>query len=103
MPKRSRTVIMGVLLSMFMLSTACIQAQTQHMPRGTATYLSHDDLMAIKQKSADRPVNDTQVAVVDVNNNEFHLAVGIAHRSKASVNTPGGGGVEGASHGGVFR
>jgi mannose-6-phosphate isomerase-like protein (cupin superfamily) len=94
MPKRFCTVIVGVLLSMFVLSLAYIQAQLQHMPRGTATYLSHENLMAIKQKSADQPVNDTQVAVVDVNNNEYHVGVGVVHRSKASVSTPLGGGVE---------
>ena len=93
MPKQSRTVILGVLLFMIGLPTACIKAQTQQAPSGTATYFGHDDLMAIKQKSADRPTNDTQVAVVDVNN-EYHLAVGIAHRSKASVSTGGGGSVE---------
>jgi mannose-6-phosphate isomerase-like protein (cupin superfamily) len=94
MPKRSHLVILGALLSMFVLSVVYIQAQSQHMPRGTAIILSHDDLMAIKQKSADKPVNDTQVAVASINNDEYHLAVGIAHRSKASVATPGGGGVE---------
>jgi mannose-6-phosphate isomerase-like protein (cupin superfamily) len=94
MLKRSRTVVLGVFLSVFAVSVAYVRAQTQHQPRGTAVYLSHADLMAIKQKSADKPVNDTQVAVVPINNDEFRLAVGIAHRSKASVDTPGGGGVE---------
>jgi mannose-6-phosphate isomerase-like protein (cupin superfamily) len=90
MPKQSRTVILGILLSMVVLSAARTQAQTQRMPRGTATYITHDDLMAIKQKSTASPVNDTQVAVVPINNDEFRLAVGIAHRSKASVATAGG-------------
>jgi mannose-6-phosphate isomerase-like protein (cupin superfamily) len=85
---------LGVLLFMIGLPTAYIKAQTQQAPSGTATYFGHDDLMAIKQKSADKPVNDTQVAVASINNDEYHLAVGIAHRSKASVATPGGGGVE---------
>jgi mannose-6-phosphate isomerase-like protein (cupin superfamily) len=77
---------------MFVPSIAHLQAQTQHVPGGTATYLSHDDLMAIEQKSADQPMNDSQVAVVDINNNEYHLGVGISHRSKASVK--GSGAVE---------
>ena len=94
MPKRSRLIVLGVLLSMFVISVLHIQAQSQHLPRGTAVVLPHDDLLAIKQKSADKPVNDTQVAVVPINNDEYRLAVGIAHRSKASVDTPGGGAVE---------
>lgn len=95
MLKRSRTVVLGVLLSVSVLSVVVyVRAQTQHLPRGTAVYLPHDDLLAIKQKSADKPVNDTQVAVTAINNDEYRLAVGIAHRSKASVDTPGGGGVE---------
>ena len=94
MQKGSLTVILGVMLSMFVLTIAHLQGQTQHTPRGTATYLSHENLMAIKQKSADQPVNDTQVAVLDVNNSEYHVGVGIVHRSKASVSTPAGGGVE---------
>jgi mannose-6-phosphate isomerase-like protein (cupin superfamily) len=94
MPKRFRPAMLGVLFSMLVLPIIHIHAQSQHMPRGTAIVLPHDDLMAIKQRSADKPVNDTQVAVASINNDEYHLAVGIAHRSKASVDTPGGGGVE---------
>jgi len=95
MPKRSRTLTSAVLLSsLVLLSLAYGQAQAQHLPSGTATYLSHDDLMAVKQKSADRAVNDTQVAVVDVNRGEYHVAVGIAHRSKESVNSASGGGIQ---------
>lgn len=45
--------------------------------------------MAIEQKSAGQPTNDSQVAVVDINNNEYHLAVGIAHRSNTSVKAAG--------------
>ena len=51
MRKRSLAVILGVMLSMLVLSTSYLQGQTKHTPRGTATYLSHDDLTAIKQKS----------------------------------------------------
>lgn len=94
MPKRSHLAVLGALLSMFALCVVYIQAQSQHLPRGTAVVLPHADLLAIKQKSADKPVNDTQVLVASINNDEYHLAVGIAHRSKASVDTPGGGGVE---------
>ena len=90
MPKRSH-IILGVLSFVAMPSIARLQAQTQQAPSGTATYLSHDELMAVAQKSAGQPTNDSQVAVVDINN-EYHLALGIAHRSKASVK--GSGAVE---------
>lgn len=94
MRKRSRLAALGALLFSLGVSVAYVKAQTQHLPRGTAWIVTHDELMSIKQRSADKPVNDTQVAVLPINNDEFRLAVGIAHRSKASVNTPGGGAVE---------
>jgi mannose-6-phosphate isomerase-like protein (cupin superfamily) len=94
MPKRFRPGMLGVLLSMIVLPLSYLPAQTEHMPSGTATYFSHDDLMAIMQKTADQPASDAQVAVLDVNNSEYHIAVGIAHRSKASANTSGGASVE---------
>ena len=88
-------IILGSLVVVTAASLVYAWAQAKpHLPRGTATYISGTDLLATAKKSEDKPVNDTQVAVVDVNNGEYHLAVGIAHRSKASVNTPGGGGVE---------
>ena len=90
MPKVTRKIILGALAVVFTLTIAL----AQRLPRGTATILSSADLLATAKKSADKPVNDTQVAVVDVNNGEYHLAIGIAHRSKESVSTPGGGGVE---------
>lgn len=91
------TLILGSIafaLALGAVHTLKGQTATQKLPRGTATYISNADLLAVAKRSADKPVNDTQVAVVDVNNGEYHLAVGIAHRSKASVSTPGGGGVE---------
>jgi len=91
MLKRSHVIILGVLSFMLVPSMAPLQAQTQQVPSGTATYIGHDDLMAIEQKSASQPTNDSQATVVDINN-EYHLAVGIAHRSKASVK--GSGAVE---------
>src|SRR5580700_4559620 len=97
MPKAKRNVIKIILATLVLMVVASMVrswAQTGGAARGKATYISSADLMATAKKSADKPVNDTQVAVVDVNNGEYHLAIGIAHRSKASVSTPGGGGVE---------
>ncbi len=91
MLKPSHLVILSGLSFVFAPSVAPLhaQAQPQHAPSGTATYITHDDLMAVEQKSATQPTNDSQVAVVGINNDEYHLAVGIAHRSKASVKGPG--------------
>ena len=92
MPKRFHAIVCALFSLICMPSLAHLQAQTQQPPSGTATYISHDDLMAVAQKSAAQLTNDSQVAVVGINNDEYHLAVGIAHRSKASVK--GSGAVE---------
>lgn len=92
MPKRSQVVVCALFSLIWMPSIAHLHAQAQQPQSGTATYISHDDLMAVAQKSAGQLTNDSQVAVVGVNNDEYHLAVGIAHRSKASVK--GSGAVE---------
>jgi mannose-6-phosphate isomerase-like protein (cupin superfamily) len=97
MPKVNRKMIKVILATVVLMVVASMVrswAQTGNAARGKATYIGYADLMATAKKSADKPINDTQVAVVDVNNGEYHLAIGIAHRSKASVSTPGGGGVE---------
>jgi mannose-6-phosphate isomerase-like protein (cupin superfamily) len=83
-----------MLLGIFLAAGSSAHAQGEHANSGTATYLSHDDLMALKQKSASQPTNDSQAAVVDVNNGEYHIGLGIGHRSKASVNSPSDRAVE---------
>src|ERR1019366_2223573 len=83
MPKVSTKVISGTIAVVFTLAVALVWAQ--RLPRGTATYISAADVQAVANRSADKPANDTQIAVVGINNDEDRLAVGVAHRSKASL------------------
>jgi len=82
-----------MFLCVLVLMTA--EAQTQHMPRGTAVDISNTEVQATLQKTASMPVSDQAIRVVRVND-EYNVGVGIVHRAKTSGNGgPGaGGGVE---------
>src|SRR5258706_14685185 len=61
------------------------QAQTapaaQHLPRGTATDISNDEILATVQKTAAAPASDQQIRVVSING-EYNVGVGVVHRAK---------------------
>jgi len=61
------------------------QAQTapanQHLPRGTATDISNDEILATARKTAAVPVSDQQIRVVSING-EYNVGVGVVHRTK---------------------
>jgi mannose-6-phosphate isomerase-like protein (cupin superfamily) len=77
-----------MLICASMLVTA--EAQTQHLPRGTAVDISNAEVQATLQKTASAPVSDQQIRVVSING-EYN--VGVVHRAKtAGKGGPGGGG-----------
>jgi len=71
---------------------ATAEAQTQHMPRGTAVDISNAEVQATVQKTASAPVSDQAIRVVSING-EYNVGVGVVHRAKTTgVGGPGGGG-----------
>lgn len=77
---------------------ALIQAQApaaHAVPRGTATYIGSQEIMATVAKTQSAAVNDSQVRVVginDVNNKpDYNVAVGVLHRGNTAKNGGGGG------------
>jgi mannose-6-phosphate isomerase-like protein (cupin superfamily) len=68
------------------------EAQTQHMPRGTAVDISNAEVQATVQKTASAPVSDQAIRVVSING-EYNVGVGVVHRAKTTgAGGPGGGG-----------
>ncbi len=56
-------------------------AQSTHEPRGNATDVKNDEIMAVVKKTASQAVNDTQIRVVGINN-EYNVGVGVVHRAR---------------------
>ena len=71
------------------LVTAASQAQTPHMPRGTATDVSRAEVEATVQKTASAAVSDQAIRVVSING-EYNVGVGVVHRSKSDATSKGG-------------
>jgi mannose-6-phosphate isomerase-like protein (cupin superfamily) len=63
-------------------------AQTQHMPRGTATDITKADVDATLAKTASAKVSDQAIRVVSIND-EYYVGVGVVHRSKVDSTAPG--------------
>ncbi len=64
-------------------------AQT-HEPRGAATDVKNDEIMAIVKQTAAQAVNDTQIRVVAINQ-EYNVGVGVVHRARTQgKQTPNG-------------
>ncbi len=82
-----------LLLGVSILAMA--EAQTQHLPRGTAIDISSAEVQATVQKTASTPVSDQAIRVVSING-EYNVGVGVVHRAKTvGTAAPGrGGGVE---------
>ena len=70
------------LLAMALVSVAS-QAQTPHLPRGTATDISRGEVEATVQKTASAAVSDQAIRVVSING-EYNVGVGVVHRAKTS-------------------
>lgn len=75
--------IVGVLAILFAcLTTARAQSQAAPPPGGT-THVTQAEIQAAVTKTASARVGDQQVRVVDING-EYHVGVGVVHRSKPS-------------------
>ena len=71
------------ILTLFVLSIGYqALAQSQHMPRGSATDVTNDEIKATVAKTAEAKVSDQQIRVVNVNN-EYNVGVGVVHRAKS--------------------
>jgi quercetin dioxygenase-like cupin family protein len=68
--------------ALLVLSTA-ILSQTPHMPRGTATDVTNDDIQATLKKTPTSAVSDQAIRVVSVND-EYNVGVGVVHRSRTT-------------------
>ena len=60
-------------------AVAC--AQTQHAPRGSATYVTNETIEATVKQTASAPVSDQQIRVVSING-DYNIGVGVVHRAR---------------------
>src|ERR1041384_8828795 len=67
-----------------------IQAQTPHLPRGTATDVTNEDVQATLKKTASAAVSDQAIRVVSIND-EYNVGVGVVHRARMNGAGTGGG------------
>jgi hypothetical protein len=74
----------------FRAPTQNTPAVTPHMPRGTATDINSAEIQALVQKTASERISDQAIRVVSING-EYHVGVGVVHRSKTSGAQAGGG------------
>src|SRR6266700_3893661 len=56
-----------------------------HLPRGTATDITNEQVLATLQKTVSAAVNDQAIRVVSIND-EYNVGVGVVHRSKTALN-----------------
>jgi mannose-6-phosphate isomerase-like protein (cupin superfamily) len=84
-----RSSLFPVLLVLF--APASRWAQAQHLPRGTATDVSSDEVQATLKKTASASVSDQAIRVVSING-EYNVGVGVVHRAK--TNGVAGGAIE---------
>ena len=76
--------------ALFVICSVIAGAQTQHEPRGSATDVSNDQIMAAVKKSAAAAVSDQQLRVVSIND-EYNVGIGVVHRARTQgKQTPNG-------------
>ena len=61
-----------------------------HLPRGTATDVTNDDIQAMVKKTASAAVSDQAIRVVGIND-EYNVGIGVVHRAKTAVGSKGNG------------
>ena len=64
-------------------------AQTQHLPRGTATDIPNSEIQRVINKTPNLPVSDQQIRVLNING-EYNVGVGVVHRAKTEKQSVGG-------------
>ena len=82
---RGRNWLMGTSIAIF-----AAQAQTPHLPRGTAADISRAEVEATVQKTASAAVSDQAIRVVSING-EYNVGVGVVHRARTTGASTGGG------------
>jgi hypothetical protein len=76
-----KKLMLGTITALFALSMGSPAFAQQHMPRGTATDVTNDEIQATVAKTPDAKVSDQQIRVVNVAG-EYNVGVGVVHRSK---------------------
>jgi mannose-6-phosphate isomerase-like protein (cupin superfamily) len=85
-----RMMLAGAVTLLF--ASTIVQAQTAHLPRGTATDVTNDDVQATLKKTPTAAVSDQAIRVVSIND-EYNVGIGVVHRSK-TVGKAAGNGIE---------
>ena len=67
-----------------------VRAQTPHLPRGTATDVTNDDIQATVKKTASAAVSDQAIRVVGIKE-EYNVGIGVVHRAKTTSRSAGNG------------
>lgn len=65
-----------------------LAASAQHVPRGTATDVTNEDVQATLAKTPSARVSDQAIRVVSVAD-EYNVGVGVVHRAKTNGRTGG--------------
>ena len=79
----------GLSLIVVALVALASHAETQLMPRGTATDRSRAEVEATIEKTASAAVSDQAICVISING-EYNVGVGAVDRAKAIATTTGG-------------
>ena len=66
-----------------LLVGAAVDAQSPHLPRGTATDVTNEDVQATLKKTPNAAVSDQAIRVVSIND-EYNVGVGVVHRAKTA-------------------
>jgi predicted esterase len=61
-----------------------------HLPRGTATDVTNDDIQATVKKTASAAVSDQAIRVVGIND-EYNVGIGVVHRARTAGRGAGNG------------
>ncbi len=76
------TTILPCTLAL-LVAGAALDAQTPHLPRGTATDVTSEDVQSTLKKTPNAAVSDQAIRVVSIND-EYNVGVGVVHRAKTS-------------------
>lgn len=78
-----KKLMLGTVTALFALSMGTPAFAQEHMPRGTATDVTNDEIQATVAKTPDAKVSDQQIRVVNVAG-EYNVGVGVVHRSRTT-------------------
>jgi len=79
----------GLSLIAVAVAVLASHAETQHIPRGTATDVSRAEVQAWVEKTASAAVSDQAVRVVSING-ESNVGVGVVDRARTGATATGG-------------